>query len=95
MQPSVQERTDLARYETYCLAHALIQPFQAQYVQSKLQLGHDEQFTYHLGIAKGMITRYPAWRDWWENQRNGGLLEPGFVEAIDNFSGPMIGRWEG
>jgi hypothetical protein len=88
-------RSEMEAYETYCLGQALMQPLQASYRHAQLDVGQEHQQQYHLAIAKGNLVLFPAWRKFWEDQRDQFLLEPGFVEAVDNYSGPTAGRWSG
>ena len=74
-------------YEFHCLAASLLFPFQAQYIHGELQVAHDEQLDYQLGIAKGMVTNIPVWRDWWEQQQEDQLFAPGFIKAVNEHSG--------
>jgi hypothetical protein len=91
----VTGRSEIEEYETYCLAQALMQPLQASYRHSLLDVSQENQQQYHLGVAKGNLVLFPAWRHFWEKQREELLLEPGFMEAVDNYSGPAAGRWKG
>ena len=88
-------RTEIEKYETYCLGQALMQPLQASYRHAQLDVGQERQQQYHLAIAKGNLVLFPAWKYFWENQRDQFLLEPDFVDAVDNYSGPTAGKWSG
>jgi len=91
----LSNRSKMEEYETYCLAQALMQPLQASYRHAQLDVSQEHQQQYHLGVAKGNLVEFPAWQHFWENQREELLLEPGFIEAVDNYSGPVAGRWGG
>jgi len=82
-----EDYSDLEWYELHCLAASLLFPFQAQYIHGQLQVGHDEQLHYQLGIAKGMVTNLPVWRDWWEQVQEDQLFAPGFMKAVNDHSG--------
>ena len=91
----LKDRTRMEEYETYCLAQALMQPLQASFRHASLNLEHEQQKQYHLAVARGNINQFPAWRHFWENQRDQLLLEPGFMDAVDNFTGKASGKWGG
>jgi hypothetical protein len=91
----VSSRSEMEEYETYCLAQAMMQALQASYRHAQLDLSEENQQLYHLGAAKGNLVLFPAWKLFWENQREAFLLEPGFMEAVDSYSGPAAGRWGG
>jgi hypothetical protein len=88
------DRGRVEEYETFCLAQALMQALQASYRHSELEVSQEHQQQYHLGIAKGQM-HFPAWRHFWETQRHQLLLEPGFMKAVDDYSGPVAGGWRG
>jgi len=75
------------RYEFHCVAHSLLLPFQTQYFQRSLEVAHDEQYGYYLGLAKAMTTASPGWQSWWEGQREQKTLTRGFMSAVDDYSG--------
>jgi hypothetical protein len=76
------------RYEFHCVAHSMLMPFQTQYFHRSLEVAHDEQHDYYLRLANAMTTTSPGWQSWWEKQREQITLTPGFMSAVDDYSGP-------
>ncbi len=80
-EPEEYSDDDWFAFRTY--ANALFFAFQAQYLNGAMRVGADEQVRLYLRVAKGMISRYPAWAQYWEREKAAKTWAQGFVDAVE------------
>ena len=81
VRPEDYSDDDWFAFRTY--ANALFFAFQAQYLNGAMQVGADEHVQLYLRVAKGMISRYPAWAQYWEREKAARTWSQGFVDAVE------------
>ena len=58
--------------------------FEARHVDRNLQIGYDDQASDRLGLARGLVSSFPAWGKFWEAESVGNGFSKSFVEAVNS-----------
>jgi hypothetical protein len=82
-QSTMPEFTGAEWYEFRAFAISLILPIQSQYLHDQLGIGLTENSRTYVRIASGLISTFPAWRRYWEEEQRAQTLAPGFFEAVN------------
>jgi hypothetical protein len=82
-QSTMPEFTDAEWFEFRLYANALMLGLESQYLHDQLGIGLAENSRTYLRIANGMISTFPAWRKWWEDEQRAQTFARGFFEAVN------------
>jgi hypothetical protein len=77
------EFTDAEWYEFRCFAASLMLGLESQYLHDQLGIGLAENSRTYLRIANGMISTFPAWRRYWEEEQHAQTLARSFFDAVN------------
>jgi hypothetical protein len=83
-QSTMPEFSDAQWYEFRQFAIALMLPFQAQYIHGQLRVGPADHGQLYVRIAKGLITDFPVWRKFWEDEQQAQSFMPEFFKAVND-----------
>ena len=82
-QSTMPEFTGAEWYEFRAFAISLMLPIESQYLHDQLGIGLADNTQTYLRIANGLISTFPAWRRYWEEEQRAQTLAPGFFEAVN------------
>jgi hypothetical protein len=85
-QPTTQEFTAAEWYEFRQFANSLMLVFQVQFIHGQLRVGTKDQVQLYAGIANGLISTFPVWRRYWEEEQRARTFAQGFFEAVNEAS---------
>jgi hypothetical protein len=83
LQSVMPEHTSDEWLEFRQFAVSLFQPFQSQYIHGQLGVVPAEHSQLYVRIAKGLITTFPVWRKFWEEEQRAETFPPGFIKAVN------------
>jgi hypothetical protein len=74
-------------FEFRLLAISLFHIFQSHFVHQTLNVGSVELSKINIHYAQSVISSWPAWRRFWEEEVSSGTFLSGFVSAVDGPGG--------
>jgi hypothetical protein len=74
-------------FEFRLLAISLFHIFQSHFVHQTLNVGSVELSKINIHYAQSVISSWPAWRRFWEEEVSSGIFLSGFVGAVDGSGG--------
>ena len=83
LQSAMPEFSDAEWYEFRSFAIALFQAFISHYIHGQLGVVPVDTRQQYVRIAKGMITTFPVWRKFWEDEQRNESFPPGFIKAVN------------
>jgi len=85
-QPTMQEFTAAEWYEFRQFANSLMLAFQVQFIHGQLRVGTKDQVQLYAGLASGLISTFPVWRRYWEEEQRARTFAEGFFDAVNEAS---------
>lgn len=61
--------------------------FEVRHVDRDLQIGHEEQIVNRLNVAKGLISAFPAWARFWQQETENKGFSQAFINAVNSAHG--------
>lgn len=83
LKPEMPEFSNEQWSEMNSYCKTVFHIFEAQYVQSRFDIGTGDALEPHLKAAKTLVATLPVWRKFWEEETATGNWTKGFVEAIN------------
>ena len=87
MKVPIHAYTDDEWTEFRLLAMRTFLQFEVRHIDRDLETGHDEQIQSRLNVARGLITAFPAWARFWEQETANGGFTQAFTDAINSLTG--------
>lgn len=69
------------------LAISLFVLYQSHFVHQSLDVGHEKLILIHIGYAQSVISSWPAWQRFWNEEVASGTFLPEFVDAVNESQG--------
>ena len=74
-------------FEFRLLAISLFHIYQSHFVHRSLNVGSEELSRINIRYAQSIVTSWPAWRRFWEEEVENGTFLQGFVDAVNRSDG--------
>lgn len=83
LEPEMQDFSTAEWHEFRIFAVSLFLIYQTSFAHLSLNLGNREESENYIRLSRGLIENFPAWRRFWDEERNAGTFTKGFIDAIN------------